>query len=192
VAPWRAALVRDWRCIKDTIRGLRPARKFCPSARALWLAATLLTGIPGAYAVVAAADQEPSVQGGPLQEVIVYARRREERIEDTPLAISVRSGEQLREETASLAPRFGWTDARYQSLLYTPLAGGPAQDLSGNAFYQTPRLQAVLAASYQVPTPAGDRLLRADYAWQDKIQFNVINDLNNRGIEGTYRWNPAR
>ena len=53
-------------------------------------------------------------------------------------------------------------------------------------------LQAVLAASYQVPTPAGDRLLRADYAWQDKIQFNVINDLNNRGIEGPYRWNPAR
>jgi hypothetical protein len=64
-------------------------------------------------------------------------------------------------------------------------------------------------------------LLRADYAWQDKIQFNVINDFNNQsaygtanarialasraqtwaavpaarrtaGIEGTYRWNPAR
>jgi hypothetical protein len=40
---------------------------------------------------------------------------------------------------------------------------------------------------------------RADYAWQDKIQFNVINDFNNpgaygtaNGVEGTYRWNPAR
>jgi outer membrane receptor protein involved in Fe transport len=43
---------------------------------------------------------EPSAEGGPLQEVIVYARRREERIEDTPLAISVRSGEQLCEETS--------------------------------------------------------------------------------------------
>jgi hypothetical protein len=77
---------------------------------------------------------------------------------------------------------FGWTDARYQSFLYTALAGGPVQDLSGNACYQTPRLQALLAGSYQVPTPAGDLLLRADYAWQDKIRFNVINDF----------WNPAR
>ena len=86
---------------------------------------------------------------------------------------------------ASLQGAFGWTDARYQSFLYTPLAGGPVQDLSGNAFYQTPRLQALLAGSYQVPTPAGDLLLRADYAWQDKIQFNVINDFNYQGAYGT-------
>jgi len=39
-------------------------------------------------------------------------------------------------------------------------------------------------------------LLRTDYAWQDKIQFNVINHFNRQGVygtvEGTYRWNPAR
>jgi outer membrane receptor for ferric coprogen and ferric-rhodotorulic acid len=61
---------------------------------------------------------------------------------------------------------------------------------------QTPRLQALLAGSYQVPTPAGDLLLRADYAWQDKIQFNVINDFNCQGaygtVEGDCRRNPAR
>jgi len=28
-------------------------------------------------------------------------------------------------------------------------------------------------------------LLRADYAWQDKIQFNVINDFNYQGAYGT-------
>jgi iron complex outermembrane recepter protein len=86
---------------------------------------------------------------------------------------------------ASLQAAFGWTDARYQSFLYTPLACAPVQDLSGNAFYQTPRFQALLAASYQLPTPAGDLLLRADYAWQDKIQFNVINDFNSQGAYGT-------
>ena len=51
-------------------------------------------GVPAADtcgAPLAAAPDEPSAQGGPLREVIVYARRREERIEDTPLSISVRS-----------------------------------------------------------------------------------------------------
>ena len=61
----------------------------------------------------------------------------------------------------------------------------PGAGPTGNAFYQTPRLQALLAGSYQVPTPAGDLLLRADYAWQDKIQFNVINEFNCRGAYGT-------
>ncbi len=86
---------------------------------------------------------------------------------------------------ASLEGSFGWTDARYQTFLYTPVAGAPPQDLSANAFYQTPRLQATLAGGYQIPTPAGDLLLRADYAWQDKIEFNVINDFNYQGAYGT-------
>jgi iron complex outermembrane receptor protein len=86
---------------------------------------------------------------------------------------------------AALQGSFGWTDARYQTFLYTPVPGGPAQDLSGNDFYQTPRRQAALGGSYQVPTAAGDVLLRADYAWQDRIQFNVINDFNNQGAYGT-------
>ena len=86
---------------------------------------------------------------------------------------------------ASLTGTFGWTDARYQSFLYTPLAGGPTQDLSGNAFYQTPRLQASLAGAYAIATAAGELQLHADYAWQDKIQFNVINDFNFQGAYGT-------
>jgi iron complex outermembrane receptor protein len=86
---------------------------------------------------------------------------------------------------AALQSAFGWTDARYQSFLYTPLVGGPVQDLSGNKFYQTPRLQADLSASYHFPTSLGEVLLRADYAWQDKIEFNVINDFNYQGAYGT-------
>jgi iron complex outermembrane receptor protein len=85
----------------------------------------------------------------------------------------------------SLQESFGWTEARYQTFLYTPLAGGPAQDLSHNDFYQTPRLQASAGGSYQLPTPVGELTLRADYAWQSRIQFNVINDFNNQGAYGT-------
>ena len=49
------------------------------------------------------------------------------------------------------------------------------------------------------PAPAAKLVLvaaRADYAWQDEIQFNVIKDVNYRGaygtVGGTCRWNPAR
>jgi iron complex outermembrane receptor protein len=86
---------------------------------------------------------------------------------------------------ASLQGDLGWTDARYQNFLYTPVTGGPPTDLSGNAFYQTPRLQATLGGNYRLSTPLGDLLLRADYAWQDKIEFNVINDFNFQGSYGT-------
>jgi iron complex outermembrane recepter protein len=64
----------------------------------------------------------------------------------------------------SLTGSLGWTNARYQSFLYAPLMGGPVQNLSGNHFYQTPRLQASMAGSYEVPTSLGDLLLHADYA----------------------------
>ncbi|MBS0365699.1 MAG: TonB-dependent receptor [Proteobacteria bacterium] len=86
---------------------------------------------------------------------------------------------------AALQAVFGWTDARYRQFLYTPVPGAPTQDLSGNSFYQTPRLQGDVAASYQFPTAAGDVLLRADYAWQSAVQFNVINDFNFQGAYGT-------
>ena len=85
----------------------------------------------------------------------------------------------------SLQGSFGYTDARYQSFLYQPVPGGPVADLSGNDFYQTPRYQASLAAVYAVATAAGDVTVRADYAWQDKIQFNVINDFNFQPSYGT-------
>jgi iron complex outermembrane receptor protein len=85
----------------------------------------------------------------------------------------------------SLEGSFGYTDARYVSFLYQPVPGGPAVDLSGNDFYQTPRYQASLGAVVEVPTAAGDLTLRADYAWQDKVQFNVINDFNSQASYGT-------
>jgi len=85
----------------------------------------------------------------------------------------------------ALQGSFGYTDARYLSFLYQPVPGGPTVDLSGNDFYQTPRYQASLAGILYIPTPAGDISVRADYAWQDKIQFNVINDFNFQGAYGT-------
>jgi iron complex outermembrane receptor protein len=86
---------------------------------------------------------------------------------------------------AMLQGSFGYTDARYESFVYQPVPGGPVADLSGNGFYQTPRYQASLAGIYQIPTPIGNLMLRADYAWQDKIQFNVINDFNYQRPYGT-------
>jgi iron complex outermembrane recepter protein len=85
----------------------------------------------------------------------------------------------------SIHGSFGYTDARYQSFLYQPVPGGPVADLSGNDFYQTPRYQASLAGVVAIPTRAGDLTVRADYAWQDKIQFNVINDFNYQPSYGT-------
>jgi iron complex outermembrane recepter protein len=87
---------------------------------------------------------------------------------------------------ASLLNSFGWTDARYQTFLYQPnIPGAPVENLANNEFYQTPRLQGDFGGSYQVPTSAGDLLLRADYAWQDRVEFNVINDFNYQGAYGT-------
>ena len=85
----------------------------------------------------------------------------------------------------SFQQSFGWTEARYRSFLYTPFPGAPAQDLSHNSFAQTPRFQAAVGGTFQMATPAGDLLLRADYAWQDRVQFNVINDFNSQGAYGT-------
>jgi iron complex outermembrane receptor protein len=80
---------------------------------------------------------------------------------------------------------FGYTDARYLSFLYQPFAGGPVVDLSNNDFYETPRYQASLAAIGEIPTATGDLTVRVDYAWQDKVQFNVINDFNYQSAYGT-------
>jgi iron complex outermembrane receptor protein len=86
---------------------------------------------------------------------------------------------------ASLRASLGLTDARYQEFLYTPVPGAPTQDLSGNDFYQTPRTEASLAATYDLPVPIGALRFYADYAWQDKVQFNVINDFNYQPAYGT-------
>jgi iron complex outermembrane recepter protein len=85
----------------------------------------------------------------------------------------------------SLQESFGWTDARYQTFLYAPTPLAPPIDLSGNSFAQTPRRQASVGGSYQFATPVGNLSVRADYAWQDRIQFNIINDFNSQGAYGT-------
>jgi iron complex outermembrane recepter protein len=85
----------------------------------------------------------------------------------------------------ALQASFGYTDARYQTFTYTPVEGAPPVDLSGNDFYQTPRYMATVAGVYRIPTAVGELMLRADYAWQDKIQFNVINDFNYQPSYGT-------
>jgi len=58
----------------------------------------------------------------------------------------------------------------------------------GSSFWPARHLTIILRATFcsiVAPTPAGDLSLRADYAWQDKIQFNVIKDVNYRGACGS-------
>jgi iron complex outermembrane receptor protein len=89
----------------------------------------------------------------------------------------------------TLGTSFGWTDARYDTFLYQPSylpnPGLPPQNLANNEFYQTPRLSGDVYGSYRFPVAAGEVLLRADYAWQDRVEFNVINDFNYQGPYGT-------
>ena len=78
---------------------------------------------------------------------------------------------------------FGYTDAKY--LQFTAAGpGGSTVDLSANQFYMTPKVTASLASSYDIALPNGHLRLRGDYSWRDGVQFNVINDANNRGSLG--------
>src|SRR5690349_15939815 len=78
---------------------------------AAWIALGLAVGSP----LGAGADEAPAVAAAAasagdtnqLQEIIVYARRRAEPIEAIPVAISVRSGEELREASAVLLDDIG-------------------------------------------------------------------------------------
>jgi iron complex outermembrane receptor protein len=79
----------------------------------------------------------------------------------------------------------GWTDARYRQFLYSGIPGMPQADLSGNEFYQTPKFNAGLGAGCEVPLGFGVARLHADYAWQDAVQFNLLNDFNRQGAYGT-------
>ncbi|MGA3159125.1 MAG: TonB-dependent receptor, partial [Steroidobacteraceae bacterium] len=86
---------------------------------------------------------------------------------------------------AALHGSLGWTDAHYQTFLYTPMAGLPTENLAGNEFSETPHLQASLGGTYEIELPTGHLRFTADYAWQDKVEFNVINDFNVQGAYGT-------
>jgi iron complex outermembrane receptor protein len=80
---------------------------------------------------------------------------------------------------------FGWTDGHYQSFLYTPVPGAPPVNLARNSFSETPPLQGSLGAQYEYPLRVARLQLSADYAWQAKVQFNVVNDFNNQPAYGT-------
>src|SRR5215472_3192629 len=89
-----------------------PARAFNGArdrARAAaWLALGVMLGaVRAAPADEAAVAADAAADTNQLHEIIVYARRRAEPIEATPLAISVRSGEELREASAMLLDDVG-------------------------------------------------------------------------------------
>jgi len=86
---------------------------------------------------------------------------------------------------ARLQGALGWTDARYRQFQYAADPTQPPADLSGNRFNQTPRLNASLGAGYDAALAGGTLRLHGDYAWQDTVQFNVINDFNAQGAYGT-------
>jgi len=79
----------------------------------------------------------------------------------------------------------GWTNARYVSFQYAAIPGQPGVDLAGNQFDQTPKVNAGLGVGYETALTGGRMRLHADYAWQDAVQFNTINDFNNQGAYGT-------
>jgi len=80
---------------------------------------------------------------------------------------------------------FGWTDARYREFIYTPVPDQPAVNLAGNQFYQTPKFNAAIGLGYETELGGSVARFYADYAWQDAVQFNVINDFNKQGAYGT-------
>jgi iron complex outermembrane receptor protein len=80
---------------------------------------------------------------------------------------------------------FGWTDGHYQYFRYTPVPDQPSVNLAGNSFSETPPCQASVGARYEYPVSLGRLQLSADYAWQAKVQFNVINDFNYQPSYGT-------
>jgi iron complex outermembrane receptor protein len=85
----------------------------------------------------------------------------------------------------SMRAAFGWTDARYRQFELTPGPGLPPVNLAGNEFNQAPRFNAALGVGYVAFLPRGRLRLHADYAWQDAVQFNVVNDFNKQGAYGT-------
>jgi len=77
---------------------------------------------------------------------------------------------------------FGYTAARY--LQFTDPFGN---DASANDFYMTPRFQWNVAGTYSVPVDRGVIRVHGDYAWHDRVEFNVIQDPNfpvNQGAVG--------
>ena len=83
------------------------------------------------------------------------------------------SGRWLVAKPLELQASLGYTAARYRQF-----ADPFGNDASHNDFYMTPKLQWDLAGTYTLPVAAGVVRLRADYAWHDRVEFNVIQDPN--------------
>jgi iron complex outermembrane recepter protein len=68
---------------------------------------------------------------------------------------------------------FGYTDAHY-----TQFTDSFGNDATGNKFYMTPKYDASVAATYDIPVSKGIVRFRGDYDWRDRVEFNVIQDPN--------------
>ncbi len=123
----------------------------------------------------------PQLVGGTPTTYVINAGRA--RISGAELEANLRSSRSL-----SFQGSLGLTNAKYLdfSYNYLPPQGPPiAVNLANNDFYQTPRLTASAGATYELRLASGTLSLHADYAWQDKIQFNLINDFNQQAAYGT-------
>jgi iron complex outermembrane recepter protein len=68
---------------------------------------------------------------------------------------------------------FGWTDAKY-----TQFIDSFGNDAKNNKFYMTPKYDASVSATYDIPVSKGLVRIRGDYDWRDRVEFNVIQDPN--------------
>jgi len=120
----------------------------------------------------------PRVVGGTPTTYVINAGRA--RVDGAELESTLKAA-----RGAALRLAAGWTDARYRDFRYSGDPARPPVDLSGNRFSGTPRFNADLGGDYETPMGGGAVRLHADYAWQDTVQFNVINDFNSQGAYGT-------
>lgn len=76
-------------------------------------------------------------------------------------------------ESLTLTASLGRTDAEYTE---ADERGGPLN--LDSVFVQTPEWSYSLSGEYRIPTGWGQLSLRADYAWEDKVYFDVTNTTN--------------
>jgi len=117
------------------------------------------------------------VNGTPTTYVVNAGKARVSGFEAEAVARLTRS--------ASLNASLGWTSARYSQFQYSPGAGQPTIDLSGNQFSMVPKFTGSVGGQYEFALESAHVRMHADYAFQSRVEFNVINDFNNQGGYGT-------
>jgi iron complex outermembrane receptor protein len=84
---------------------------------------------------------------------------------------------------------FGYTDPRYKTFLYQPVAGGPTYNIANTSrFPYFSKTSASLGSGYKfAPLPIGDLSIRADYSYRSGVyfhpsdQFNALNEAIKSG-----------